>query len=236
MAWSRWRLRRERRSPSRCVATPLTLYAGHSVGRAQSSDPRPSSSSTSAERSGSRTSSTSEIDAVPSMRGFLLEGLRRAGAHTDVPIWRAWRLSSPTFCARVRCTQIERRSAARARSSGAFVGTRSRTRAPSNGTSGARLTAAPVRSGTRVLGNACDRRATPSRRSGALQVGAIPDGSRARPSPGPKRSENGTFRVVSGAVAAVRAVARGSHARATGRHLREGARRRVARVDEVAPH
>jgi hypothetical protein len=29
---------------------------------------------------------------------------------------------------------------------------------------------------------------------------------------------------------------RGNHARATGRHLREGARRRVARVDEVAPH
>jgi hypothetical protein len=46
------------------------------------------------------------------------------------------------------------------------------------------------------LGNARDRRATPSRRSGALQFAAIPAGSRARPSPGPKRSENGTYATV----------------------------------------
>src|SRR5215204_2553872 len=84
MAWSRWRLRRERSSPSRCVATPLTLYAGHSVGSAQSSGPRPLSNATSAERSGSRTWSTSEIDAAPSTRGFLLQWLRCAAAHTDV--------------------------------------------------------------------------------------------------------------------------------------------------------
>jgi hypothetical protein len=38
----------------------------------------------------------------------------------------------------------------------------------------------------KTCGSACAAWSHPSRRSGALQVGAIPDGFRARPSPGPK--------------------------------------------------